>query len=240
VAELSIADGREEPRDRDHSLQNVDVSGWSDADWVAVRLLLTSANITAERVGTSLVFPSARAGEVEELVSSVVGGSGLEVDAQPRPRARTADIYGAQVLGTRVVAGGLRRLGGWVIDGVVGLVMVGPLRVVFGGDPLVAAAGAVLVGLYEVLGVWLFGQTAGKALVRTRVLDIATGERPAWPSAVIRWAVPAAVGLISYLGTWGLVLGPIGQVVVYGGVLLPPNRRGLHDLAARTVVVLAD
>jgi uncharacterized RDD family membrane protein YckC len=78
--------------------------------------------------------------------------------------------------------------------------------------------------------VWWRGQTLGKMLLKVRVVDV-EGGRPGFSRAGIRAAVPTAVQLVPY-GVGGILL-----LVVYLWAVLDPNRQGLHDKAAGTLVV---
>jgi len=74
-----------------------------------------------------------------------------------------------------------------------------------------------------------FGQTPGKMLIRTKVLKQRTARIPDLGSSALRWVVP---GIFVFLPGVSVI-----SVVVYGWLLFDTLRRGLHDKAARTVVV---
>ena len=75
------------------------------------------------------------------------------------------------------------------------------------------------------------GQTPGKMLIGTRVVMQQTGQIPDLAPSVVRWFVP---------GVWVFLPGvSIISVVIYGWLLFDTLRRGLHDKAAKTVVVHA-
>ncbi len=85
-------------------------------------------------------------------------------------------------------------------------------------------------GVYEVgLTAWR-GMTIGKMAARIRVVDASSRRPPSLLVSAIRWMVPAAAGLIPYLGI-------IGWVVVYMWLLGDRRRQGLHDKVAGTLVV---
>jgi uncharacterized RDD family membrane protein YckC len=97
------------------------------------------------------------------------------------------------------------------------------------------AASFLLVAVYDIGGVAIWGQTIGKRLLGTKVVNIDGEPLRPW-QAVVRFAtygVPSlvftAVGLRFVAGTWSLI--------VLAPVLRPPWHRGLHDLAARTIVI---
>jgi uncharacterized RDD family membrane protein YckC len=114
--------------------------------------------------------------------------------------------------------------------------LTAPLRLI------APAVGAV----YEVVPVALWGRTFGKLLAGTRVVAIDDEATPGWRSAAVRWLVPAVPTLIvgavpgrALASVAFQVVGNLWAIVVYLGVLTNRQRRGLHDMAARTVVVVA-
>jgi uncharacterized RDD family membrane protein YckC len=85
----------------------------------------------------------------------------------------------------------------------------------------------LLVGfVYETALIALRGQTLGKMAVRIRVVRQDDGALPGWGPSLIRWFVPVAASIV-----------PLGALVVYLWMLWDPRRQGLHDRAARTLVV---
>lgn len=135
----------------------------------------------------------------------------------------------------------MRRLGGFAIDSIIYLAMV--LVVLIWADvdlqafaegetPLpnsVLLVNLVLVGFYQVTLTAIRGQTIGKMIVRTRVIDQDTGAIPSWQQSFLRWGAPAAIGVVPWLGY--LVL------VMYAWLLWDRRRQGLHDKLAGTLVV---
>jgi uncharacterized RDD family membrane protein YckC len=121
-----------------------------------------------------------------------------------------------------------QRLGGALLDALLWLPFGALLARVWGWLP------ALAVAAYEVGLVARDGQTIGKKLVGTRVVDVASGGTPSIGMAALRWltviAIPLVVegtGLPDPLEWTTLVLLP---------VLKPPLHRGLHDRSAATVV----
>ena len=119
------------------------------------------------------------------------------------------------------------------------------------------AAGHLVIMLYEVLAVALRGRTLGKS--KTGIMVVSTsGGRVSLGRSALRWFVPAAV---SWLGVAALLwaLEPSSQhawewpmsLMVYQVIIGAPavwlllfvaalrdgHRRGVHDLAAGTIVV---
>lgn len=145
---------------------------------------------------------------------------------------------------TGSLASPLRRLGARLVDGlVIGLPMVIVFTVAFAayfedGRPsdeaifqmtlIATAVGA----LYEIVLIHLRGQTLGKMAVGIKVIQVEDGRPPSWNRASIRYALPALAGFIPVAG------GLLG-LVVYLWLLWDPQRQGLHDKAARTIVVMA-
>lgn len=134
-----------------------------------------------------------------------------------------------------------RRFVGFVIDWMVlvmtSLVVVSTIGIDLGaGDALrLPASARVVQGLigavyYVGFTVWR-GQTPGKMLIGTRVVMLRTTRIPGLGPSAMRWAVP---GIFVFLPGVSII-----SVVIYGWLLFNPLRQGLHDKAARTVVVHA-
>ncbi|MGH9011462.1 MAG: RDD family protein [Acidimicrobiia bacterium] len=121
-----------------------------------------------------------------------------------------------------------------VIDGVVLAVAMLIVHFVFlRGASRVAhlAVGVPIELLYSVLPVALYGQTLGKAARRIRVVG-RNGGSPGWSRAARR-SVVAALPLYVPVP----LLEPLLTALVYLRVFTAPDRRGLHDLIADTMVV---
>jgi uncharacterized RDD family membrane protein YckC len=106
------------------------------------------------------------------------------------------------------------------------------------GIALVVLATLILPAVYEVVMIRRFGWTVGKVLLGVRVIG-ADGQVPTWRGSLLRWLVVEAIS--SALGNWGtgltsaLAAAWFGVIVV--SLLLNPERRGLHDIVARTRAV---
>lgn len=101
---------------------------------------------------------------------------------------------------------------------------------------LVWIGGAV----YEIAFVALWGQTLGKRLLAVKVVGLDT-PLPGWGRSAVRWIV---VGGVPFLfGNWGTAgasaISAGWFLLIVVSVLVPSDGRGLHDRAARTVVVRA-
>ncbi len=90
--------------------------------------------------------------------------------------------------------------------------------------------------LYLVPSTALSGKTIGKRLRHIRVVKL-DGSRPGWSTALVRFGVPMLAG--SVLAVL-LRFGPLGLGVAVLGIIgwvSNPNRQGLHDRLAKTIVV---
>lgn len=133
-----------------------------------------------------------------------------------------------------------RRLLGFVIDAIILIVISVPVvALLLGGDDLFGGEGGVpaelsltlevISGVYYVAFTALVGQTPGKMVMKMRVVDWDKGRIPSWMASFIRWGIVAAVGAIP---VFGLLI-----FVMYAWVLFDKRRQGLHDKAARTLVL---
>jgi uncharacterized RDD family membrane protein YckC len=129
-----------------------------------------------------------------------------------------------------------QRLGGRGLDALF-LVPVLLLFTVSLNGTAYRVAGFVLVATYDIGGVAIWGQTIGKRLLGTKVVNITDEPLRPW-QAVARFStygVPTlvftAVGLRTGADLWSLI--------VFAPILRPPWHRGLHDVTARTIVVPA-
>jgi uncharacterized RDD family membrane protein YckC len=104
---------------------------------------------------------------------------------------------------------------------------------------LVFVVGIVLLLLYLVPATALTGQTLGKRFFKVRVVNRITGQRPGFSSAMLRFGVPLLIGAFLAVplrfGPLGLAIPVLGMI----GWISKPNRQGLHDKLAKTVVVEA-
>jgi curved DNA-binding protein CbpA len=101
---------------------------------------------------------------------------------------------------------------------------------------LLFAATMVLALLYLVPLTALTGQTLGKRLRKIRVVRL-DGSRPGWSAALVRFGVPIMIATIlwTYLQQLALAVVLLGMI----GWINNPNKQGLHDRLAKTVVVEA-
>lgn len=130
----------------------------------------------------------------------------------------------------------LSRLAARIIDGLIlagiltALVAAGGIRVerLSTDDIPTALLGAALLVsfLYETTFIGLRGQTPGKMLSRVRVARLEDGAPPGLGRAFVRWGIPVLCSIV-----------PFGALIAYLWLLWDRRRQGLHDKAARTVVV---
>ncbi|MFM7616690.1 MAG: RDD family protein [Actinomycetes bacterium] len=94
---------------------------------------------------------------------------------------------------------------------------------------------SAVVGLaYLVPSTAITGRTLGMRLRGTRVVRV-DGSPVTWGSAFMRFLIPVAITTALFYSLPGLLLG-LGAVLFW---LWDPNRQGLHDRLARTLVVAA-
>ena len=136
------------------------------------------------------------------------------------------------------LASPLRRLGARVVDGLIlaavftALVAGGAIDFDVSSTDSIPRAffvmAVVVGGMYETLFIAARGQTPGKMALGIRVVGVEAPRPPGLSRAVTRWFVPVIASLI-----------PLGGLVVYAWLLWDRRRQGLHDKAARTLVVSA-
>jgi uncharacterized RDD family membrane protein YckC len=137
----------------------------------------------------------------------------------------------------------VQRVGGALVDGLLtSMVIVVPvllglvkfddlqeLRLSAGWTAALGVAGAA----YTIVPTALWGQTAGKLAVGTRVVVDPDGSLPGLRRSGVRWFVAQGVARLPYVGL-------LISLAVLGSVVLDDRRRGLHDKAAGTIVVRAN
>ena len=150
-----------------------------------------------------------------------------DADAAPGRRGSIWRRFVAQVLDSFVLVGPA-----FVVFAVTGVdvdVEAGEIR---SGDRLLVAVG-IIVGMvvaYQTLLISRRGATIGKAALGLRVVRVDDGTIPAWDRSLLRALVPQGAGAVPGVGL-ALV------TAVYGAGLFDARRRGIHDLAAGTMVI---
>ena len=92
-----------------------------------------------------------------------------------------------------------------------------------------------IAAAYEIIGIAVWGQTVGKRIVGTKVVSTVSDTLEP-EQAVVRFLAYGGLGFVlSALGA-GLVAELVTLVIVLP-ILRGPLHRGLHDVAARTIVV---
>jgi uncharacterized RDD family membrane protein YckC len=129
-----------------------------------------------------------------------------------------------------------QRLLARLVDTLVALPLVGIAGIVPAGRGRVAV-GLLLVAVYEITFVMKRGQTLGKILMGTRIVDRDTGELPDARQAIVRWLTVVAASLISFvIPAFDSPITPIYTLLVFVPIMRSPLHLGLHDLAAGTIV----
>lgn len=144
-----------------------------------------------------------------------------------------------------------RRLGAALLDGLFVIILLIPvlyytgehkelLEVIRSGKPVHQSLGQQIIGLLMGMAAYLLlngyllykkGQTLGKMILKTKVVDLA-GNRPSFNRLVfVRYLIPNLVGNIPMVGTWLILLDAI--------FIFRSEHRCLHDYLAGTRVVNA-
>ncbi len=167
--------------------------------------------------------------------------------------------YGTGLPSSAALASPGKRIGGYLIDLVILLVVIGICWIpailaisssettydqygyanddISGGAIvalIIAFAVTVIVPIaYHIAFVATKGQTPGAMAVKVKIVRLSDGQTPGWGPATMRW-LPNLVGMIPYLGSC-LSLG----LVIWALVNLFSNERRQtpYDLAAKTVVI---
>lgn len=82
----------------------------------------------------------------------------------------------------------------------------------------------------------LYGGTPMKIAFGMKVVQADSGAPVEWKHAIIRWAVPGALGLLP-LGDIGSLINLVVVIVSLVFLFTKPLRQAVWDLAAKTVVV---
>ena len=128
-----------------------------------------------------------------------------------------------------------QRLVARLIDAVVVLPAIVVIAAVTNGV-VRGALGLAGVATYEIALVARRGQTLGKMAMGTRIVDRTSGALPSVQQAAARWIVLIAGSVVALLIPEIEPFEILYTLAVLVPVLRPPLHRGLHDLAAGTVV----
>ena len=98
------------------------------------------------------------------------------------------------------------------------------------------AAGLAVAATYEIVLVSRRGQTVGKIMMGTRIVDRTSGSVPDPGHVVLRWLMLIAGTLFALVIPTLASADIVYTLVVLLPILRPPHHLGVHDLAATTVV----
>jgi uncharacterized RDD family membrane protein YckC len=97
--------------------------------------------------------------------------------------------------------------------------------------------GVAIRAVYEITLTSRFGQTIGKRLMGTRVVDSVDGSLISPLRSAVRWlALGPIFGLIDLLGAGSTPIAGLYTLVLCVMILRPPLHAGLHDHIAGTLV----
>jgi uncharacterized RDD family membrane protein YckC len=102
-----------------------------------------------------------------------------------------------------------------------------------------ALAWLLISAAYEIGLTATRGQTLGKLLAGTQVLDVSGQRLPTWWQASVRWfvqGIPNLIGLFVVSSAVDLV-SLVWAVVIYLPIVRAVDHRGWHDHAAGTIVI---
>jgi uncharacterized RDD family membrane protein YckC len=218
----------------DHSVTELEIV-LTEEERSALQLLLTGDDISHEWHGSVLRVPSVNVARVAERIAWVRRAGEIANDApirlEPPVRVDTelewfdAPGFWQRGLGALLdsAAAGLVAFVGAAVTGSTGQWI-----------------GATFIAVHQVVFVSLRGQTLGKRLVGTRVANLSDGGTPDLRQAIVRWlAWGGGISIIDLVVHLPLDLPALASVAVVLPILKPPYHRGLHDLAARTIVTKA-
>lgn len=94
---------------------------------------------------------------------------------------------------------------------------------------------SILHGLYQAVGVGIWGRTWGRAVMGVAVRRADESTRVGIPRAVLRWFVQSGSVFLWIPGT--VAVQSLVSLAVLVSIFFSGERRGLHDHAAGTVVV---
>lgn len=133
-----------------------------------------------------------------------------------------------------------KRLAGALLDNVLFAVLAVTTYSADDSSRLPIAIGwLVIAALYEIGLTATRGQTIGKLMVGTKVVNVGGERLPTWGEAAVRWFVPAVPNVLGVAAVSMFVDAAtvLWGVVVYLPILRTLDRRGWHDRAAATVVI---
>ena len=223
-------------------IEQVEISTLSTDQRELLALYLERAEITHELTEHHVTVPEDRARDLYSALALVVRAhpNPTVVEDDPSPTERPPVITRRTVfVGNRIVASRARRALGAFIDWLI--LDLWALAAYVAGAPNWATA--TTLGLYVIVATAAFGRTVGKFAAGTEVVAHHTAGPPGWVRSTLRWLTtswPAVVTIVvPSLPVWVDVLAFVGLVLTCSPLLWDAERRGFHDRAADTVVVLA-
>lgn len=161
-----------------------------------------------------------------------------EADAIVESAADPVAVESGDVLANR-----WERLGGAMIDSIISIIIVLPVMVVTGilkqtmaGEPMtlnqtVMMAGFGWVVFFILHGYLLFtrGQTIGKVVLNTKIVDLDGKHPPFGKLIALRYVV---FGVIAHVPLVGSIIGLLNVLFIFG-----EEKRCLHDYLAGTRVI---
>jgi uncharacterized RDD family membrane protein YckC len=134
----------------------------------------------------------------------------------------------------------MRRLGGFLVDqaifaviGAIVLYRAGVGSSAGFGNPVYDRSALILYGMelaYSIVLIALLGQTVGSMVAGVRIIRQEDAAIPGWGPALRRVAVANLPALVPFIGL-------VFVLVCYGWMFRDPQRQGLHDKAAATLVI---
>ena len=215
-------------RRNDHTVLEYHFSDWDDEQRNGLHLLLRLDEVPALwEDGGVLVIGRTWKDQVDAAIEHIEADTPSDADDEMTPDRPPSNVP--------VMANPGRRLLGWLVDW---LLLVTLVRLAAKVDGVFTHGLTIIAvfALYQVVATAFWGRTIGKLVVRTRLVRVDGVSPPGLRVAAIRWAVPAAASLFLVLGVVGFFLSWVWTFVVYG-LVLTASRQGLHDRAARTIVV---
>ncbi|MEY2425829.1 MAG: hypothetical protein QOI61_1401 [Actinomycetota bacterium] len=247
---LDELEGLDDAANVDHEVITYDMSTWPPARREALAWRLSVAELRGQIVGSSFIVARADQPLAAELLAEIDAPQPLDeaLDSSWTSEDATADDGG--------IAGAGRRLAGFFGDLVVaGLITTATLNVGLDHDGFSRGdlrarfvVGSLVVCIYRVVCVALWGQTIGYRIARIRVVPArsrGTGS-PGWKRSLTRVAVIYLPSFLPSLFPSGgarwlaSAFVTIWVPVVFLAILVDEDRRGLHDRLAGCVVVCAD
>jgi uncharacterized RDD family membrane protein YckC len=189
---------------------------------------LAGSNVLAAVDGLDVVFAKGGTAAASELLG--------EVGAEPVGETTPDGAAASPAMGEPSYAPHLKRVLGFGVDATIFILVAfvaGLVANALGFEPS--------IGFIIGLTLWLpadmlqhsrSGQTLGKRLAETKVVDAATGGPLTPNQAILRTTIHLAPLLLGSLGVFVFT-------AVHMPALIVPKRQGLHDMAAKTVVVQA-